>query len=166
MAHDHANLVGNQLGGRVGGQFGLALVILGNQFKLTAKHAAVGVNFGNNNLGGIQAGNAVGSQVARVRAGNADFNGIRSHCGRGNRHAECHCSKPCHTFFHLRPPREKMCAQIMRRLWMKAFLLPHCGHPVNARLPLGWKVCGLQAAECTEKTGIHPPLYQRGKVGV
>lgn len=40
MAHDHVHLFGNKLGGRVGGQFRLALVILGDQFNLTPKHAA------------------------------------------------------------------------------------------------------------------------------
>ena len=108
-ADDHGDFVGNQLGGRVGRHFRLALVVLGDHFHLPAEHAARGVGVVNDEFGGVQAGHAVGGQIAGMGTLDADFNGIRSQRGRGHRHAESHCRKQGHASFHL-PLLRKKCA--------------------------------------------------------
>ena len=100
----------NQFGGRIGGHFGFALVVLRHNFNGAAKQTALGVGLIHNDFYRVQAGNAVRSQVAGLSPLHADLDGISSLSRRGQRHADSHCGKPCHTFFHLPLLREN-CAR-------------------------------------------------------
>ena len=106
-AHDRGHAVGDQLGGGVGRQFGLALVILGHEFDLLAQDAALGVGFLNDELGGIEAGHAVGGKVAGMRALHADLDGVfRQRRGRERRGQQGR-GEPGNAFFHRASPHEK-----------------------------------------------------------
>ena len=103
-AHDGHDLVGDQLGRGVGGQFGLTLVVLRHQFDVLAQHAALGVGFFNDDLGGIEAGDAVRGQVAGMGALHADFDGVGGHGRSRNGNAAQRGHEPGHALFHFLPP--------------------------------------------------------------
>ncbi len=74
--HDHVHTLGQQLGGGVGAKLRLALVILGDDLHLPAEDAALGVDFLDNNAGRVETWLPVGHEIARMRAGDTEFDGV------------------------------------------------------------------------------------------
>ena len=109
VAHDHCHLVGNELCGHIGGKFGLALIVADDKLDLFAENTALGVGLCHHDLGGIEAGHAVGGKVTGVGTGDADFDGV---CGmERSRKAEAQKGR-CHgteeDAFHDIPPSRKL----------------------------------------------------------
>ena len=108
MAHDGHHAVGNQAGGGVGGNFSLALIVLGHDFHLFAQHAALGVEFIHHQDSRVQAGLPVGSQLAGMGSGHAKFDGVGRESGRGRHKRGDAASQGLHPpFGHEKPPQHK-----------------------------------------------------------
>ena len=102
MPHDHMYTIAHQLCGGVGGHFGFALVILGDDFDLFPEYAAVGVPLFHHKLGGQKTGQAVGGQLAGVCPGYANFDGIRRHGRAASQpHAQAQCAQSNKNPFHI-----------------------------------------------------------------
>ena len=103
--HNGHGAFGKNLGGGVGAEFGLALVVFGDDFDLLAENAALGVVFFGDDAGRVKARHAVGNEVAGVCSGNADFDRIGS-MHRGGHSHDGHARKsrfhPCAC--HKKPP--------------------------------------------------------------
>ena len=84
MSHDDGHLVAEQLGSGVGGELGLALIVLCDEFNLLAEHAAVGVHLGDNDFRCVQARHTIRGEVTRVGTGNADLDGVFGLSGSGH----------------------------------------------------------------------------------
>ena len=85
-AHNGHGAFGKDLGGGVGAEFGLALVVFGDDFNLFAENAALGVVFVGDDASRVKARHTVGNEVAGVCTGNADFDRIGSMHRGGHGH--------------------------------------------------------------------------------
>ncbi len=77
MSDDRNDLCAYQLGSDIGCNFWFALIILDNELNLLAIDAALVIVFLDNQLGCIDSRQAIGSQVARVCAGDTNLYGWR-----------------------------------------------------------------------------------------
>ena len=93
-AHNGHGAFGKDLGGGVGAEFGLALVVFGDDFDLFAENAALGVVFVGDDASRVKARHSVGNEVAGVCTGNADFDRIGS-MHRGGHGHDGHTRKSC-----------------------------------------------------------------------
>ena len=85
-AHNGHGAFGKDLGGGVGAEFGLALIVFGDDFDLFAENAALGVVFVGDDASRVKARHTVGNEVAGVCTGNADFDRIGSMHRGGHGH--------------------------------------------------------------------------------
>ena len=100
MSHDDGDLVAEQLGGGIGGELGLALIVLCDEFELLTEYAAFGVHFGDNDFRCVQAGYAICGEVARMGAGNANLNGVFGLSGGGHGCGKQGCGHELEKMFH------------------------------------------------------------------
>ena len=103
MSENDNGAIGNQLGCGVGGLFGLALLVLDQQFNLLAVDAALGVDILGYQLGGIDRGQAVRGQVTGMSTCHADLDGVGAKGRTGQQrqtHSDHETRKTFHQFLH------------------------------------------------------------------
>jgi len=81
VADDDVDAFGDEFGRDVGGDFGLALIIDDHQFDLLAIDAALGVDVGHDHFGGLLGRQTVGGQIAGMRTGQTELDGVGGHGG-------------------------------------------------------------------------------------
>ena len=83
VADDGLDVLGNQLGRRIGGHFRLADVVLDEELHLPAQDAALGVDLLDDHLRGLDRREAVGGEIAAVGAGHAELDRVGGEKGSG-----------------------------------------------------------------------------------
>ena len=106
VPHDDVRLSGDQLGGGVRRHFRLAGVVLDEEFDFLPQDAAPGVDVLDHQFGGLDGRQAVGRQIAAVRAGDAELDRVRgqgrsSRCKGDEQGRQQDMERPCKCeFFH------------------------------------------------------------------